>query len=126
VREGLVAVRHRDLGDFHANIVEREWESELARGWATRAAGPLLVAGDFNMPVESAIYRRYWSGFENAFSTAGNGYGSTKHTRLFGTRIDHVLAAPGLECVNAFVGPDAGSDHRPLVADYRVRAGGSR
>ena len=78
VREGLEGLRHGDVAEMRANIAERTWESQLARGWADRATAPLLVGGDFNMPVESEIYRTYWSGFENAFSAAGLGYGASR------------------------------------------------
>jgi endonuclease/exonuclease/phosphatase (EEP) superfamily protein YafD len=78
------------------------------------------VAGDFNMPIESAIYRRDWADFHNAFSEAGFGWGWTKWTRLFGVRIDHVLSRDGLVCTRAWIGGKTGSDHRPLVADFRI------
>lgn len=119
VRDGLRALRHVDLAEASENISQRVWESELARGWAKRATSPLLVAGDFNMPVESAIYRRYWSDFDNAFSEAGFGWGWTKWTRYFGVRIDHVLSSHELVCTRAWIGGETGSDHRPIVADFR-------
>jgi len=57
--------------------------------------GTTIVTGDFNMPVESAIYRNTWSVFSNAFNTAGLGFGYTKITpkrgSTYGTRIDHIL-----------------------------------
>jgi len=34
-------------------------------------------------------------------------------------RIDHVLASPGTCVVNAEVGPEIGSDHRPLRVTLR-------
>ncbi len=121
VREGLSALRHRDLGEFEENLRERRWESSLARAWTRRAAGPVLVAGDFNMPVESAIYREEWGELANAFGEAGLGWGWTKRSRWLGVRIDHVLASPELECLGAWVGPETGSDHLPIIADYRLR-----
>jgi endonuclease/exonuclease/phosphatase (EEP) superfamily protein YafD len=121
VREGLVGLRHGDVAELRDNLGERAWESELARSFASRATHPLVVAGDFNMPVESAIYGRYWSDFTNAFSTAGLGWGATKRTRLFGVRIDHVLTDRSFTCERAWVGPETGSDHRPMIADL-VRA----
>ena len=81
------------------------------------ANGRVIVAGDFNMPVESAIYRANWSGFTNAFSCAGWGFGATKATGWHGIRIDHVLLGPGWTCLGASVGPDLGLDHRPMMVD---------
>lgn len=115
--EALLRGAWRAAGEHDANVAQRAWESEIARQWARGGEGAVVVAGDFNMPVESAIYRRTWGDLENAFSSAGLGFGATKRTRWFGTRIDHVLAGPGLRAAGAWVGPDLGSDHRPMIAD---------
>ncbi len=120
VREGLTAVMHRGLGgasEMESNIDQREIESVLARAFANQTSGPLIVAGDFNMPVESAIYRAHWGDFTNAFSCAGWGFGASKATRWHGIRIDHVLLGPGWSCASAQIGADLGLDHRPVVVD---------
>jgi endonuclease/exonuclease/phosphatase (EEP) superfamily protein YafD len=78
----------------------------------------MVIAGDFNLPVESAIYRQHWGRFRNAFSETGFGAGFTKHTRLFGVRIDHILSSKDVDPVRSFVGKDVGSDHVPLIADF--------
>jgi endonuclease/exonuclease/phosphatase family metal-dependent hydrolase len=98
---------------------ERRLESQTARAWAERGVGPVLVMGDFNIPVESAVYRENWASFHNAFSEAGFGFGSSKRTRWHGVRIDHVLAGPGWEVLRAWIGPGMGGDHRPMLADLR-------
>ena len=97
-----------------ANIHEREVESAAAREWIMSGpALPTIIAGDFNLPVESAIYRRYWSDFRNAFSHAGFGTGYSKHTRWWGARIDHVLMSGEFDASGSFTGKDVGSDHLP-------------
>jgi endonuclease/exonuclease/phosphatase (EEP) superfamily protein YafD len=106
--------RHFDL---RANTALRTAESEATRRWISRSPRPVLVAGDFNLPVDSVVYRRSWSWLTNAFSQAGTGFGSTKFTRWHGVRIDHVLGGPGWHCRRCWVGPDVGSDHRPVIAD---------
>jgi vancomycin resistance protein VanJ len=123
VREGLEAILHdrfAGIPEMDKNIEQRRWESELAREWTRRANGPLVVAGDFNLPVESAIYDRYWADLSNAFSECGSGYGNTKETRLYGVRIDHVLFDERWACKSAQVGPRIGSDHRPIVVDLEL------
>jgi vancomycin resistance protein VanJ len=120
VREGLTAVMQRGLGgasEMETNLDQRDIESVLARAFANQTSGPLIVAGDFNMPVESAIYRTHWGAFTNAFSCAGWGFGATKATRWHGIRIDHVLLGPGWSCAGAQIGADLGLDHRPVVVD---------
>lgn len=89
--------------------------------WLAELPEPKIIAGDFNMPVESGLYQDYWARYRNAFSQAGFGFGHTKHTTVdrltFGSRIDHVVTSPGFNAVRCRVGPDLGSDHLPLIAD---------
>ncbi len=108
-------------GTIAENIFERDLESAAARRWVNRGRGPTIVGGDFNLPAESTIFRNHWGDLTDAFSAAGNGFGTTKHTRWIGIRIDHVLVGPGWEVRNAFVGPAVGSDHHPLVVDLEWR-----
>jgi len=78
---------------------------------------PLIIMGDFNMPVESSIYRDSFSQYTNTFNYAGFGFGHTKFTRLHGIRIDHILIDDHFITTDAWVGGDVGSDHRPIYAD---------
>jgi endonuclease/exonuclease/phosphatase (EEP) superfamily protein YafD len=127
-REGLSDVEWkkfwRAAGAIEEAIEDRRLESECASELATDAKGPTIIAGDFNMPVDSAIYRRYWSAWQNAFSTAGFGFGYTKHTRHWGIRIDHVLASRDWRILDARVGPDLGGDHRPVVVTLELSVAG--
>jgi len=123
-REGLDAVRRspwRAGAGMELMATDRRHESELASELAHLPGCAVIVAGDFNMPVDSAIYRRYWSGWQNAYSTVGLGYGLTKYTRLFGARIDHVLANDEWRVLAAQVGSHMGGDHRPLQVDLQRR-----
>lgn len=128
-RAGLEAVLDRNKGldvskaaSLEASMRERAKESRLASDWIRGFPGAKIVVGDFNTPVESAIYRRYWSWLDNAFSTAGFGLGFTKVTEKlgfsYGARIDHVLYSPPWQCERAWVGPNIGSDHLPLVVEF--------
>ena len=82
---------------------------------------PVIVAGDFNMPADSTIYREVWGRYLNAFSEKGTGYGRTVFESMrgikVGVRIDHILAGNGLGIRVCETGPDVGSDHLPLIAD---------
>lgn len=126
-REGLEAVLShgwRSRPTLENNTHLRGLQSAGARRLVERARGPAIVAGDFNLPVDSFIYRKNWGGWSNAFSTCGWGFGSTKWTRWFGARIDHVLANDEWRFARCWVGPDVGSDHRPLIADVYLRPEG--
>ncbi len=122
-RQGLEELRsglHRGVRLLQAKNAQREIEARLARRWVDESPSPArIVTGDFNMTVESAVFREYWSGYEDAFSVAGFGFGFSKHTRLIRTRIDHILAGPGWLVVRTWMGPSLGHDHRPVLAVLR-------
>ncbi len=124
-REGLESILRFGPGaaaELQAKNAQREIEARVARRWVDESPSALrLVAGDFNAPVESDLFREFWRGLRDCHSDAGWGFGFTKRTRRIGTRIDHVLAGPGLECVSAHVGPWRGGDHAPLIVDVRAR-----
>jgi endonuclease/exonuclease/phosphatase (EEP) superfamily protein YafD len=98
----------------------RRWESRAVSGWIAGKRAD-LVAGDFNMPQESRIYWHDWSNYQNAFGVAGLGYGYSKYTRWHGVRIDHVLADEHWRVESCKVEPDVGSDHRPVLAELRLK-----
>lgn len=117
-RKGLEPLRFSGrVGDLELNALVREAGSRRVRRWIDAQSSSPIVAGDFNMPVESRIYRTHWSDCTNAFSAVGRGFGWTRVLRHFSIRIDHVLSCGGWKPRRAVVGPDLGSDHRPLVVD---------
>ena len=103
---------------------DTQWRlAELAGAAAT--TGPVIVTGDFNAPPASAPVRAYAAaGLVDAHAAAGSGFG---HTWPEGTlpffvpdvRIDAVWCGGGLVPVHSEVGPDTGSDHRPVLAVLR-------
>ena len=104
--------------DLEANNELRWKQSEyLGAGEAAAVAGPVLLAGDFNTPPESAIFRRLWTPYTDAFGAAGWGWGYTFIGGRTRVRIDHILAGPGWYCERCWVGPDVGSPHRPVITD---------
>jgi len=120
-RGGLEAIFDRNIEGLRENISRRELGSGLVTGWLIRAKPPIstVIAGDFNMTPDSVLYRRYWSRYNDAFGEAGFGWGFTKHTSWHGVRIDHVLYGDAFSCTDCRVGPDVGSDHRPVIAVLR-------
>jgi len=108
-----------------AAIAARRRQAESLAGWVIGASGPVIIAGDFNMPTDSTIYRDVWGGYDNAFSQTGFGFGYTKwssiHGLLYGLRVDHVLSE-SISPRRCWVEQDVGSDHRPLAAELVGRA----
>ena len=112
----------------HFNIEQgSEKFDEVSKGYQTVAEQvqeavkeillPKIVAGDFNIPVESQYYKDYWGDFQNAYSVAGSGFGYTKFTRFHGVRIDHLLADEHWKVLKTWVGPSLGGDHRPVIVE---------
>jgi vancomycin resistance protein VanJ len=120
-RKGLEGLMEGDLRRLEMNTEIRDIESHLARQWVEQGAGPLLVLGDFNTPVESRIYRQHWGWLSNAFSVAGTGFGTTKYNGWIRIRIDHVLASDDWHVSRVTRGRETYSDHRPLVVDLVLR-----
>jgi len=86
---------------------------------AAQAFGPsVLLAGDFNTPTDSAVYRQTITSLDDAFAQAGAGFGWTYYAHFTAARIDHLLSGQNWRCQRAWVGPNCGSPHRPLMADY--------
>jgi endonuclease/exonuclease/phosphatase (EEP) superfamily protein YafD len=95
---------------------------------------PVLVAGDFNTPSVSNLYRACWLDFQNAFETAGFGFGytapCTRHRYWFNdvpwVRIDHILADEHWAVTGCEIGPSRGSDHRLICAQISPRRADGR
>jgi vancomycin resistance protein VanJ len=115
--EGLVL--QRQVEGVRDNLLLREIESRRTFEWVDEHRDSLIVLGDFNQTVESALYRASWAAFDNAFSRAGWGFGMTKDNGRIRVRIDHILSGSGWRAHRAWVGPDVGSDHWPVFAELR-------
>ena len=84
---------------------------------AAQESGPVLLGGDLNTPPRGRLYRRLTRCFgPDAHDRAGRGPGWTFPG--LSLRIDHLLARD-LRPVRARVLKVPGSDHRPLLVDYR-------
>jgi endonuclease/exonuclease/phosphatase (EEP) superfamily protein YafD len=98
--------------------VERLWES------ASRETGPVVVAGDTNLPGLSRTLHRTLSGFQDGFRRASWGFGYTFPTNKWRPwmRLDRVFANGRLRFVGFQVSHSVVSDHRCVVADLQAAA----
>ncbi len=87
---------------------------------------PTVIAGDFNMVDQSADYDfMREAGLHDAFRERGWGFGLTYPTEYARTpipmrpfvRIDYVWHTDDFTTIGAWVGPNRGSDHLPLLAE---------
>jgi vancomycin resistance protein VanJ len=125
-REGLHKVVDEGwngMADLDAASALRRVQSERLARKAAGDVGPVILVGDFNTPPESALFRRTWTPYADAFADAGWGWGYTFSTRLVSVRIDHILIGRGLRCDQCWVAPSVGSPHRPVLADVALVGG---
>jgi vancomycin resistance protein VanJ len=104
-------------GEIEANTrIRREQAATLGMD-AHFAGEDILVAGDFNMPVDSLTFHRDFGSLADAFDESGNGFGWSYRWHTTAVRIDHILAGHAWRCRRCWVGPFVGSPHRPVLAD---------
>jgi endonuclease/exonuclease/phosphatase (EEP) superfamily protein YafD len=88
---------------------------------ARQEKGPVVIAGDTNLPDLSYVLHRYLGGFQDGFAKAGWGFGYTFPIGRRGPwmRIDRILASTELRFVRFEVGRSFASDHACVVADLQ-------
>lgn len=93
---------------------------------ARASALPAIAAGDLNVTADSPVFGRVLadSGLRDVFA-GRSGWHPTWMAGFWplALRIDHALVSPGICVERAEVGPDLGSDHRPLTAVLRLSGG---
>lgn len=119
----LLPGRSADTLTFNAYRRRRQVEEVAA---AVRAGSrPVIVAGDFNLPALSRVMRDDLDDLDDAFVSAGRGFGYTYPTKLPFLRIDRIFTGRGLRAVDFRVGDTRASDHlcvnAVLVADGSAR-----
>ncbi|HLJ09618.1 MAG TPA: endonuclease/exonuclease/phosphatase family protein [Planctomycetaceae bacterium] len=134
-RKGLTDLRTDDAWDSNGRrtLIEstenREAEAAALRAFfeENRQGLPVVIAGDFNMPSDSSLYRAAWGDLENAFDSAGFGYGYTApcgRNRFWPnatpwSRVDHILTTGEWQIQKCWIGSGNGSDHRLVAAILR-------
>jgi endonuclease/exonuclease/phosphatase (EEP) superfamily protein YafD len=91
---------------------------------------PYVVAGDFNMSDQAAVYNELAAAMGDSFREVGTGLGTSWPAfQAFGlpallpplVRIDYIWHSAGLRALHAEEGPFLGSDHRPLAATLALQ-----
>jgi endonuclease/exonuclease/phosphatase (EEP) superfamily protein YafD len=110
----------------------RARDIELARvaERATYGGQPTVVLGDLNVSPDAPAFAALLENGRLRDTLAANGWRPTWRADFWplALRLDHVLASPGFCVVSSGVGPDVGSDHRPVRVTLRLprpRAGGA-
>ena len=111
------------LRQYREAFLDRAWEARQVKEILKQEQLPFLVSGDFNSTPHSWAYWKLARDLQDAFFTAGRGWGATYHAELPFTRIDFILASPQWGIVEAEVPQVTFSDHRPLVARLQWHPG---
>ncbi len=96
----------------------RDLQFDIYTQWAATTSGARVVTGDFNATPWTAPFRRLLADGHLFNSQRGHGTSPTWSVdEWWRLPIDHLLHSAELAVVHREVGPDLGSDHRPLVVD---------
>lgn len=90
---------------------------------------PFIIGGDFNMSDQAVIYGELSAVMADSFRQGGTGSGRTWPILVLDhisplipplLRVDYIWHSEALRTVEAFLGPELGSDHLPLVAELEL------
>jgi endonuclease/exonuclease/phosphatase (EEP) superfamily protein YafD len=85
------------------------------------ADGNLIIAGDFNLPRESALLDPLRHDFSQSFEAAGRGFAETWPSPVVALSLDQIWAGRLWRPISARHGWSFISDHRPVVVDFTPR-----
>lgn len=84
---------------------------------------PVIICGDFNDSPGSRVYKSMKRSFDDVWAKAGDGKGLTYPSPAPKDRVDYIWISrdKSLEPIIAWVPVTEASDHRPLVAELRLK-----
>lgn len=102
----------------------RNWEADNLRLYldSLEAADmPIIIAGDFNDWSGSYCMNTIRDGkYKDAWWEGGLGFGITYDGWHLKLRLDHILYSHHFKLENVYVEKSKFSDHRPLIADFKI------
>jgi len=109
-------------------IVRTRWELKtLGEAVAFYARqGPVVLAGDFNVPPRYPDLRHALDGFVDCFGAAGHGWGKTVPAKLPVLRVDQIHVPPGSRVYYATAVVTRWSDHYMTFAEAAIPVSGHR
>jgi endonuclease/exonuclease/phosphatase (EEP) superfamily protein YafD len=101
------------------NAWARAAELRMLAARARAEAGPVIVAGDFNLTPWSGYFERFVADSGLSDCAIGQGLLATWPSQVLPVRIriDHCFASRHWRVNSVKVGPNLGSDHFPVIAD---------
>ncbi len=92
----------------------RARQADLIAEKVSNSPYPTIICGDINDTPVSFVYRKVKSGFSDAFSKTGFGFGTTFGSALLSARIDYIFYDNHFNSLVTRTGPASLSDHRPV------------
>jgi vancomycin resistance protein VanJ len=114
------AVNQESVSALEYNVELRRLQIEGVSRLARAERGPVILAGDFNLPALSQVFQSNLGGFQDGFRVAGAGFGYTFPARFPWMRLDRVLTSYDLRIVDFDVGCAGLSDHHCVIAEIRL------
>jgi endonuclease/exonuclease/phosphatase (EEP) superfamily protein YafD len=118
----LTVIAIHAIKPIDSPLLQRVQLTELAAD-VRSAPGHVIVGGDFNATPWSFAFNKFRR--ESALRPVATLLPSypAGDKGLPQLAIDHIFVSPKLEVVTAGIGPETGSDHRPIVAGLTLPAG---
>lgn len=93
---------------------------DQARALCKRVAPTTILTGDFNHTNRGVAAKEFRNRWQDAFETAGRGWGLTIVPQLPFKRIDFILAPKVAQVRHCWTPKTLASDHLPVVADLHL------
>jgi endonuclease/exonuclease/phosphatase (EEP) superfamily protein YafD len=112
------------IENYEVRVAQYEKLANLLRSTAERTgAEAILLAGDFNVPAETASLEPLREFLSDSWRVAGSGFGATVPEFLPLARVDQIWVSKEIQAVSVRVVRVEGSDHRAVVAEVTFREG---
>ena len=119
--EGVRDNYRQTLGKLHRGSLTRSRQLKVLVEHISFSPHPVILMGDLNEVPYSYTYFKLSENLENAFETAGRGFGFTYNRILFFLRIDHIFSSPTLKAVDFKTHREVDySDHYPVSATFTL------
>ena len=101
---------------------QRNLQMDQLTAYAAQLDGAIILAGDLNATSWSPYFGEWLHTAHLRDSRRGFGVQPTWNgiNRLFTIPIDHILISSGIQVHERDIGPDIGSDHRPVIMDFSI------
>jgi len=98
---------------YKSHASTRVGQSQKILAHIRKSPHPVVVGGDFNEPPTSYVYQQFHTQLEDAFRTAGSGFGSTYAGKIPLMKIDYLFYDRRLHVLEHKIERKPFSDHYP-------------